>query len=211
MASYWVKTPQWIKRFFPKQMVWDIPVDKEHAVYITFDDGPHPIATPYALQQLEKYNAAATFFCVGNNVAKNPDVYAQVLQNGHTTGNHTYNHDNGWKTDSYSYLKSIERTKALVNSSSFRPPYGRIKFSQARKLLKRHPSWRIYMWDILSGDFDRDITPEQCAENVISNIRPGSIIIFHDSEKAWDRMRYALPIVLEYCQKQNWKMKALPR
>ena len=211
MAAYWVKTPQWLKRFFPKQMVWDMPVGEEHAVYITFDDGPHPVATPYVLEQLEKYNAAATFFCVGNNVSKNPDIYEQLLQKGHTTGNHTYNHANGWKTDSYSYLRSIEKAKKLINSKSFRPPYGRIKFSQARKLIKRDPSWRIYMWDILSGDFDRDITPEQCAENVLAHIRPGSIVVFHDSEKAWDRMNYALPVVLEHCKKMNWEMRALPK
>ena len=188
-----------------------MPVGEEHAVYITFDDGPHPIATPYALEQLEKYNAAATFFCVGNNVSKNPGIYEQLLQKGHTTGNHTYNHVNGWKTDSYSYLRSIEKAKKLIDSRSFRPPYGRIKFSQARKLIKRDPSWRIYMWDILSGDFDRDITPEQCAENVLANIRPGSIVVFHDSEKAWDRMNYALPVVLEHCKKMNWEMRALPK
>ncbi len=187
-----------------------MPVDKDNAVYITFDDGPHPTATTYALQQLEKYNAAATFFCVGNNVSKHPDIYEQLLQNGHTTGNHTYNHSNGWRTANYNYLRSIEKAKKLVKSNSFRPPYGRIKFSQVRKLLKRDPSWNIYMWDILSGDFDRDITPQQCADNVLSNIRPGSIVVFHDSEKAWERMSYALPLVLEHCRKMNWKMKALP-
>jgi len=211
MAAYWVKTPKWIKRFFPQQMVWDMPVSEEPAVYITFDDGPHPVATPYVLDQLGKYNAAATFFCVGNNVAQHPDIYEQLLQNGHATGNHTYNHDNGWKTDNFSYLRSIEKAKKLIDSRAFRPPYGRIRFTQVRKLIKRDPAWRIYMWDILSGDFDRDITPEQCAAHVLSNIQPGSIIVFHDSEKAYERMSYALPMVLEYCKKQNWKMKALPK
>ncbi len=211
MAAYWVKTPHWIKRFFPVQMVWDMPVDDEQSVYITFDDGPHPVATPYALQQLERYDAAATFFCVGNNVATNPDIYNEILQKGHTTGNHTYEHVNGWKTDSFSYMRSIEKTRRLVKSRSFRPPYGRIKFSQVRKMIRRDPSWKIYMWDILSGDFDKDITSEQCLENVLTHITPGSIVVFHDSDKAWTHMRYALPHVLEYCRKQNWKMKALPK
>lgn len=211
MAAYWVKTPKWIKRFFPEQMVWDMPAGEEPAVYITFDDGPHPVATPYVLELLEKYDAAATFFCVGNNVSDHPDIYEQLLQKGHCTGNHTYNHDNGWKTDNFSYLRSIEKTKKLVDSRAFRPPYGRIRFTQVRKLIKRDPTWRIYMWDVLSGDFDRDITPDQCAENVLSNMQPGSIIVFHDSEKAYERMSYALPMVLEYCKKQNWKMKALPK
>ena len=211
MAAYWVKTPKWIKRFFPEQMVWDMPVSEAPAVYITFDDGPHPVATPYVLEQLEKYDATATFFCVGNNVEKHPDIYERLLQKDHGTGNHTYNHDNGWKTDNFSYLRSIEKAKQLINSRAFRPPYGRIRFTQVRKLIKRDPAWRIYMWDILSGDFDRDITPEECAENVLSNIQPGSIVVFHDSEKAYERMSYALPLVLEYCRKQNWKMKALPK
>ena len=192
-------------------MIWDIPAGDEPAVYITFDDGPHPVATPFVLEQLKKYNASATFFCVGNNVSHYPELYQQVLAQGHTTGNHTYNHVNGWKASSSHYLKNIERADRYINSTVFRPPYGRIKYSQIRKLRKKHPQWKIYMWDVLSGDFDQAISPEQCLENVLSNICPGSIIVFHDSEKAMERMSHTLPQVLEYCQKQNWKMKALPR
>lgn len=210
MAGYWVKTPQWIKRFFPTQLIWDMPSDGEAAVYLTFDDGPHPTATPFVLDQLRKYNAAATFFCVGNNVSHYPEVYELVTAAGHATGNHTYNHVNGWKASSDHYLKNIERAAKYIHSKAFRPPYGRIKYSQIRKLQRRHPDWKIYMWDILCGDFDKTITDEECLSNVLSNIRPGSIVIFHDSEKAYDHMSYALPRVLEYCQQQNWKMKALP-
>ncbi len=210
MVTYWVKTPQWLKKFFPERMIWDMPADTEPAVYITFDDGPHPVATPFVLEQLEKYNAAATFFCVGNNVVRYPEVYAHILADGHRTGNHTHDHINGWKTTSSRYLKNIERADKYIHSTIFRPPYGRIKYSQIRKIRKRHPSWSIYMWDILSADFDKAITPEDCLQNVLANICPGSIIVFHDSDKAYERMKYALPEVLEYCQKQNWKMKALP-
>ncbi len=210
MVTYWVKTPQWIKRFFPGRMIWDMPAGEEPAVYLTFDDGPHPVATPFVLNQLEKYKAAATFFCVGNNVSHYPDIYRQVIAGGHTTGNHTYNHVNGWKAGSSHYIKNIERADKYINSTIFRPPYGRIKYSQIRKLRKKYPNLKIYMWDILSGDFDHSITPEQCLDNVLANITPGSIIVFHDSEKAMERMSYTLPLVLEYCHKKNWKMKALP-
>jgi len=210
MVSYWVKTPRWLKKLFPPEMIWDIPYESDPAVYLTFDDGPHPTATPFVLEQLEKYDAGATFFCVGNNVARYPDVYTRLQKSGHTTGNHTYNHINGWKTTNSHYLKNIEQAGKHIHSRLFRPPYGRIRLSQFRKLKRKDPRWKIYMWDVLSADFDRDITPQQCLDNVLSNIRPGSIVLFHDSEKAWERMNFALPHVLEYCRKQNWKMKALP-
>ncbi len=211
MVTYWVKTPQWLKKFFPKEMIWDMPVGKEPAVYLTFDDGPHPIVTPIVLELLAKHDAKATFFCVGNNVTQHPDIYDSVLEAGHTTGNHTYDHVNGWKTGNNDYLKNIERAGRQIRSRLFRPPYGRIKFSQVRKLRKNNPFRKIYMWDILSADFDKNISPQQCLENVLNHIQPGSIIVFHDSEKAWERMSYALPQVLAYCQQQNWAMKALPK
>ena len=210
MVSYWVKTPRWLKKLFPREMIWDIPCNDEKAVYLTFDDGPHPSATPFVLDLLERYNAGATFFCVGNNVARYPEIYSRILDADHTTGNHTYNHINGWKTSNSHYLKNIDQAGKHIHSRLFRPPYGRIRLSQVRKLRKKDPSWKIYMWDTLSADFDRNISPQQCLDNVLSNIRPGSIVLFHDSEKAWERMQYALPHVMEYCRKQNWKMKPLP-
>ncbi len=210
MTGYWVKTPLWFKKIFPKGIIWDIPGDRESTVYLTFDDGPHPTATPFVLEQLGKYNAGGTFFCVGNNVRCHPEIYEDILKAGHSVGNHTYNHVNGWKASNDHYLKNIERARKYIASNAFRPPYGRIKFSQVRKLKQSNPGWKIYMWDILCGDFDVNITPEQCLDNVLTNIAPGSIIIFHDSIKAWERMSYALPRVLEYCQKQGWEMKSLP-
>ena len=192
-------------------MIWDMPATGEPVVYLTFDDGPHPVATPFALDQLEQYNALATFFCVGNNVTRYPAIYQQVVDKGHTTGNHTFDHVNGWKTDNAKYLKNIIRAKGQINSRLFRPPYGRIKLTQARKLSRSHSDWRIYMWDVLSGDFDQALSPQQCLDNVLLNIRPGSIVVFHDSQKAWDRMSYALPRVLEYCRAQHWAVRALPK
>lgn len=210
MVTYWVKTPQWLKKFFPKDIIWDMPVGSQPTVYLTFDDGPHPAATTFVLDQLAKYNAKATFFCVGENVVKHPDVYARLLAEGHVTGNHTYNHINGWNNQNFTYLKNIAQASHVIAPRIFRPPYGRIKISQAKKLLNATPAWKIYMWDVISGDFDKSITPEQCTRHVLDNIQPGSIIVFHDSEKAWDRMHICLPEVLAYCQSKGWAFKSLP-
>lgn len=189
-------------------MVWEMP-DRD-AVYLTFDDGPNPEVTPFVLSELEKYGARATFFCVGNNVTRYPDIFARTAAAGHTMGNHTYNHLNGWKTCNAHYLKNIAQADKHIGSRLFRPPYGRIKLSQYRKLMRRYPNYTVYMWDILSGDFDTTITGEQCLENVLQAIEPGSIIVFHDSDKARERLKTALPGVLEYCKQKGWAMKALP-
>ena len=211
MVNYWVKTPQWLKRFFPKEIIWDMPAGDEPAVYLTFDDGPNPTATTFVLDQLAKYDAKATFFCVGNNVTLHPNIYDRILAEGHTAGNHTYKHMNGWQKNNFAYLKDIADAAQVIRSRLFRPPYGRIKLSQAKKLIKAVPGWNIYMWDIITGDFDKNITPQACADNAIQHLRPGSIVVFHDSEKAWERMSFALPEVLAHCARQGWKMKALPK
>jgi len=211
MKRYWVKMPVLMNILFPKGLIWSMPDDGAPAVYLTFDDGPHPQVTPFVIEQLEKYNATATFFCLGKNVAAYPDVYAQLLSKGHTVGNHTNNHVNGWKVSDDVYLQNIEEAGTGIQSRLFRPPYGKIKRSQARKLLSSVPPWKIYMWDVLSGDFDVDISPEKCLTNVVKHIKPGAIVVFHDSAKAWPRMGYALQGVLDYCKKQGWEMRGLPK
>lgn len=188
-----------------------MPATEEQAVYLTFDDGPHQKATRFVLDTLAQYDAKATFFCIGKNVLAHPKLYAELLANGHTVGNHTQNHMNGWKNKTTDYLANIHMAAAYIDSHLFRPPYGRIKRKQAKLLLNSNPPWKIYMWDVLSGDFDHEISPQQCLDNVLKHIAPGSIITFHDSEKAWERMSYALPHVLEYCKQKNWVLKALPR
>ena len=180
-------------------------------IYLTFDDGPHPEATPFVLSELEKYNAKATFFCIGNNVLKHSNIYESILQAGHSVGNHTYDHLNGWKTETGAYLENIKDAATLIDSSLFRPPYGRIRKRQIRALKQAsHLPNQIIMWDVLSGDFDIKINGETCARNVIENTVQGSIVVFHDSQKAWDRLSIALPLVLQYFFNLGYRMEAIP-
>jgi len=206
MRFYSVKTPKWLPKLFPKDLTWKMP-DRD-AIYLTFDDGPHPEATPFVLDMLKQYQARASFFCIGKNIVIHPEIYERVIAEGHKVGNHTFDHLNGWHTTNDIYLKNILKTSKHVENKIFRPPYGRIKISQAKKLISR--GWRIYMWDVLSADFDIEVTPGECLENVLTNMEPGSIIVFHDSEKAFPRMKLVLPEVLKYCKEKGWKMNVLP-
>ncbi len=210
MVPYVAKTPFWLKLIFPGGLLWKMPEEPQPAVYITFDDGPHPTGTSFILEQLAKYDAKATFFCIGKNVVLYPDAYHQIISQGHSVGNHTHNHMNGWKTVDTDYMNNIALADEYMHAHLFRPPYGMIKRSQVKKIKAVYPDWQICMWDVLSADFDTRITPEKCLDNVLKNIEPGAIVLFHDSDKAWPRMSYALPQVLEYCRKKNWVMKALP-
>lgn len=208
--AYRVKAPWILTNVLYKRLTWSMPANGEQTVYLTFDDGPHPEATPYVLEQLSKYNAKGTFFCIGKNVAQYPDIYNRIITEGHAVGNHTQNHLNGWRTPNSDYINNITEATQYINSKRFRPPYGRIKYAQINLLLSQAAPCRIYMWDVLSGDFDTSISPEKCADNVIRNIKPGSIVVFHDSSKAWDRMHYALPETLKFIRSKNWQTKTLP-
>ena len=205
---YLIKTPFWLPAFYPK-CTWNIPT-KEKVIYLSFDDGPHPEATPFVLAQLKKYNARATFFCIGNNVLKHPNIYESILQAGHRVGNHTYDHLNGWKTDAATYLENIKSASNLIVSNLFRPPYGRISRNQLKNIAadKTMPQ-QIIMWDVLSGDFDVQLSGEQCARNVIKHAQPGSIVVFHDSAKAWDRLQVALPLVLDYFSNLGYRFEVI--
>jgi len=210
MQLYFVHPPELLKCLYPGNLIWDIPQRENEppAVYITFDDGPHITATPYVLEQLKAYNARATFFCIGKNIRQHPDLYRQILAEGHGTGNHTQTHMNGWKTKTEHYLENIQEAAQLISSKAFRPPYGRIRLKQARALTEA--GYRIYMWDVLSADFDTSISPEQCWAHIAEHLKPGSILVFHDSAKAWERMQYALPKTLALCKEKGWAMRALP-
>jgi peptidoglycan-N-acetylglucosamine deacetylase len=206
----WVTVPGWVKWLHPPFLIWEMPESEDQAVYITFDDGPNPEVTPWVLEHLSDAGAKATFFCVGANVEKFPKVYDTLLSSEMKVGNHTFNHINGWKTRDSDYLASYEQAQRVIESPLFRPPYGKIKYSQIRMLQHLDPGIRFVMWSILSRDFDKKITSVQCLDNVINNIKPGSVIIFHDSLKARVHLEFALPRVLEFCQKKGWAMKALP-
>lgn len=201
---YLVKTPQFIQSLFPN-FTWRIPT-KEKVMYLTFDDGPIPEVTPWVLDQLEPYHAKATFFCVGDNIRKHPEVFQQVKAKGHSIGNHTFNHLNGWCTDNIPYFHNVRNGANMVQTVLFRPPYGRLKPKQAQ-FLQRH--YRIVMWDVLSGDFDATISKEQCLANVVQSAQAGSIIVFHDSLKAEDKLEYVLPRVLEHFANLGYRFEGL--
>jgi len=196
---YFVKTPWFLRKYY-SGCVWNIGTDQK-IIYLSFDDGPHAQATPFILEQLRKFNAKATFFCIGKNVQEEPRLYKSILEEGHRVGNHTYNHVNGWKSSDKEYFENIQLAAKYIDSDLFRPPYGRISRFQIRHLTRDPFRLKIIMWDVLSADFDKSISGEDCALNVIRNARPGSIVIFHDSAKAYDRMCVALPKVLEYFSK----------
>ena len=206
---YFVKTPGWLKRIYDSY-IWSIPVN-DKILYLTFDDGPHPEATPFVLKELKKYNALATFFCIGKNVVSYPAIYKQLINEGHSVGNHTYNHLNGWKTGNDDYLKDIALASHEIDSELFRPPYGRITSFQAKNLRSamKGKEPKVIMWDVLSGDFDIDCTPQQCLANVLLATVSGSIIIFHDSEKAFPNLAYTLPRILNYFSEKGYLFKSL--
>lgn len=190
-----VKTPWWLKKFYPG-CLWDMPA-KSKTLYLSFDDGPHPAITSFVLDELKKYNAKATFFCIGENVMKYPEVYRRYIDEGHAVGNHTQHHINGWKTKDAEYLADIEQAGHYIQSNLFRPPYGRIKRSQIKQLSKINPGQKIVMWNILAGDWVPELQPAKCYRRIKDRINAGDIIVLHESDKAWERMSYCLPQLLE--------------
>lgn len=205
---YLIKTPFWLRLLY-RSCIWRIPI-KEKVLYLSFDDGPHPEATPFVLEQLAIFNAKACFFCIGKNVQLYPAIYEKIIAAKHTVGNHTQHHMNGWENTNSAYLAEIQTAQSFIDSDLFRPPYGRIKFQQIKALRSRPDlPQKIMMWDVLSGDFDTRISGEKCAKNVIEHAGPGSIIVFHDSAKAMDRLRIALPKVLLHFANLGYQFKAL--
>jgi peptidoglycan/xylan/chitin deacetylase (PgdA/CDA1 family) len=215
-----IKTPLVVKKMFPNY-IWN-KATTEKVIYLTFDDGPTPEITNWTLQVLKEHNAKATFFCISNNVEKHPDIFNNILKDEHTIGNHTHNHLKGWAVKTNDYLKDIDTAQNvienqildsnIVNQKSktnnlFRPPYGQIKPKQGKKLIAL--GYKIIMWDILSFDWDKNITKEQCLGNVLDHTVNGSIVVFHDSLKASKNMMYTLPKVLDYYNKLGYQFKAL--
>ena len=204
---YLTKSPSWLQWLYPS-LTWH-KNRREKYVYLTFDDGPIPVVTPFVLNTLKNFDAGATFFCIGDNVDKHPEIFNEVLANGHRVGNHTFNHLKGWDTPDEEYLQNVEQCRTVVDSNLFRPPYGRITMAQIRKFRMQFPEMEIVMWDVLSGDFDPSISVEKCTSNVLKNVTNGSIIVFHDSTKAFPRLQHILPIVLRELQILGYSFKIL--
>ncbi len=200
---YFIKTPWYLKSVYPS-LVWDMP--KPNTVYLTFDDGPVPGVTDVILDILKQFEIKATFFCIGDNVKKHPALFNRIKNEGHAIGNHTFHHLNGWKTENPVYFEDVAACDEIIHSELFRPPYGRIGFNQIQELKKKYT---IVMWDVLSGDFDLEIDATQCIKNVTDHVADGSVIVFHDSEKAKERVLPALPEVIETLVNRGFKFEAI--
>ena len=198
---YLNSAPFWLRCIYPKGLEWRLN-SKDRSIYLTFDDGPVPEVTPAVLEILRKYNIKATFFCVGENVAKYPETYKLLIENGQAIGNHTFHHTKAWKTEFSSYIQDVRLCNDLVQSKLFRPPHGQITRKIASELRK---NYRLIMWSALTGDYDTNLTAEQCLQTAIRHTRHGAIIVFHDSIKAQPRMEYALPLFIEYCLRNGYQ------
>ena len=202
------RTPFFLPRLYPG-LLWRRVTDKKE-IFLTFDDGPIPTVTPFVLETLREFGASATFFCIGDNVRKHPDVFRAVVAGGHCIGNHTFHHVKGWQTADAQYLDEVSECDAEIekhraSTDLFRPPYGRIKRSQIRALANR----RIVMWDVLTNDYDRSLDEDDCLKGTLSASRPGSIVVFHDSLKAERNLRYVLPRYLEQLTRDGYQFKTL--
>lgn len=208
--KFFIKTNRFIKWLF-SDYIWDLP-SNEKRIYITFDDGPIPIITPWVLNQLSEFNAKATFFCIGENIQKYPEIFEEIIRAGHSVGNHTCNHLKGWNTNTNIYIDNFKKCDKEIQKNDyksllFRPPYGKIKRSQAKIIQKL--GFKIIMWDVISMDFDKNVSQENCLRNVTENATSGSIIIFHDSEKAFKNLEYVLPKTLKFFSENGYEFGSL--
>ncbi len=178
----------------------------EKVVYLTFDDGPVPEVTPQVLSVLDDFNIKATFFCVGDNVNKYPELYREILLKGHSVGNHTFHHLNGFKVEHEQYLNDVEQASQLIDSRLFRPPYGKLT-RREKKILEQ--KFQIVLWDVISYDYDRNLSPSQVLENVKHNSRNGSVILFHDSVKAKNNMLSVLPDAINFLLAKGFRFERL--
>lgn len=214
MKIFFPKTPKFVTWLYPKR-IWAFSRSQD-SVYLTFDDGPIPEVTPWVLEQLHQFNAKATFFCIGENIQKHPEVFQKIVAEKHAFGNHTFNHLKGTKNPHQKYLDNVLACEEIIQqynnpsiqpSGLFRPPYGKLTVKQAKNLQRK--GYKIVMWEVLPYDWDNTVSKEKCLQNVLKHIRPGSIIVFHDSLKAEKNMKYTLPRVLEFIQKKGWKAEKI--
>ena len=199
-----IRPPFALRKIYP-QLVWRVPT-REPSVFLTFDDGPIPVLTPFILDTLKAHQIKATFFCVGENTLKYPELFQRIQTEGHRIGNHSHNHLNGWKTPNTNYFQNVEKANVHIQSNLFRPPYGRIRHSQIEQL-KKH--YQLIMWDVLSYDYHPKVTPEQCLNNVLRKTRNGSILVFHDNLKAQRNVEYALPKAIQLLHQRGFNFQTL--
>ncbi|MDA3883537.1 MAG: polysaccharide deacetylase family protein [Bacteroidales bacterium] len=197
--------PLVIEKMLPN-LIWRLP-QEEKTVYITFDDGPVPYYTEKVIDCLNSYNITGTFFCVGENINRHPDLYAHLQEKGHTVGSHTYNHLNSWKCTNNEYIENVHKGARHINTHLFRPPHGKIRFKQSKQLIQKYD---IIMWDVISKDYDKSLTGLNCFENVKNYVQNGSIIVFHDSQKAFKNCMYALPKTIDYLLQNNYSIQNIP-
>lgn len=200
-----VRPPSLLTRALHR-MTWDLHGDHRE-VYLTFDDGPTPVVTPWVLNHLKEAGALATFFCLGRNVDKHPEIYNEILAGGHSVGNHSYSHLKGFRSSIKRYMDDINLASGMIDSRLFRPPYGRIFPGQVKAVLEQYD---IIMWDVLSIDYNSGLSGDRVLQNVTRNVKPGSIIVFHDSDKAADNLYYALPRTLDFLKEEGYSMKSIP-
>jgi peptidoglycan/xylan/chitin deacetylase (PgdA/CDA1 family) len=201
--AYW-HINRWMKGWYP-EVIWDKP-ENGRRIYLTFDDGPTPEITEKVMDILDHYSASATFFCLGRNVERHPEIYRKILERGHSVGNHTYSHLMGWKHSDEEYFQDIALARHQINSVLFRPPYGRIRRSQIRQL---KDEYKIILWDVMSHDYEQRISRERSLKAVLRYTKEGSIVVFHDSVKAWNKLQYILPGVLEEYSGKGYKFDKL--
>lgn len=203
-----IEQPPYLYRMLYPETIWRIPVPgKEKNIYLTFDDGPIPEVTPWVLNLLDHYQVKATFFCVGENVARNRELYEEIKLQGHSTGNHTMNHIQGIKYTTQNYVRNVEAANQLIKSQLFRPPHGHMRFSQLLTLQKL--DYHIIMWDVVTRDYSKKLNGEDVFNNVKKFVRNGSIIVFHDSLKSQKNLRYALPKSIEWLLEKGYSFERI--
>lgn len=198
------KIPTWLQ-VYNRHIYWKMEGNEKN-IYLSFDDGPHPIVTPLVLDILKDHEVKASFFCVGKRVEQFPAIYQRILNDGHTIGNHSYSHPNGWKMSAGDYVADVEHASSLIHSKLFRPPYGRMTPTQFNRLKQKY---RIVMWNVLSMDYDAAVTDEQVIKNATLSISPGSILVMHDNDKTADRMHRILPTIITGLHQAGWQFKLL--
>lgn len=205
------RIPLWFQRLFPGY-IWQLP-NQEKVIYLTFDDGPIPGVTEWVIDVLDQFDVKASFFVVGENVNKHPQVFKKLIDHGHLIGNHTFHHVRGWRTSTQEYIKEVERcNQSIIDNGGeitgyFRPPHGRIKPGQAKELRNQY---KLLMWSVLTVDYDRNLNEKTCLSNSIKATSSGSIVVFHDSIKAEKNLRYVLPRYIEHFLKEGYSFQRLP-